>query len=362
MDTVTWIFNGQEPHTVSFLDHFSLPFNPLDPRIGALQQEVGPSYFDNFTATAVSSGLRSARALNYTLTFNSTGSFPYLCAIHPSMYATLRVRDWNQTLSKDADDVFSQGNDELEADSTYALGDFVKQAKLLDQVSYTEDPDGYRTWKVWDGIYAQPSQSSESNATGAGSGVGPISAYDFYPGNGVFNISAGDRIQFINRDEGIHTLALQTNSTFIPFAGNNYILSYIPDSQLNLNYNGGFQDYGVLVPFDPEHNNHTITFKNEGKFYVFCTLHSGLGMHALINVLPENEEEGNQTTSSTGVQQTQSSTGTIASSTGFNQGHLSSTGGNFGGTGGHFNAAATAAHLHPAIILLTSLLAVAALM
>lgn len=302
-DTVTWVFNAPEPHTVSFIDGFSIPFNPFDPRIVPLQQEVGGDYFDNSTSNSVSSGLRVWGAPNYTLTFNQTGNFPYLCAIHPSMVATLRVRDWNEALAKSADEVLAEGSNELASDSTYALGDFIKQANLLSPVQYSIDSDGYRTWNVWDGVYAQP---SGSNVTG----VGPISAFDFYPGNGVFNISQGDRIKFTNADQGIHTLALQENSTFIPYNGTNYVVAYLNDSQVNLMFTGGFEDYGIVVPLDPARNSKTITFGKEGTFYVFCALHSDLGMHAQINVLQENNVEANQTSTTPSAGNTSISTGT----------------------------------------------------
>jgi plastocyanin len=380
LDTVTWIFNGPEPHTVSFIDGFSVA-NPFDPRIKALQQQVGPYYYDNSTSKTVSSGL-AAMGANYTLFFNQTGDFPYLCAIHPGMFGKLHVRNWDKPLSMSPDDVFHQGSDELYADSAYATGDFIKQTNLVGDVPYTTDSDGYRTWQVRAGVYAQPSDWNVTH-------VGPISAYDFYPGNGVFNITKGDRIRFINADQGIHTLAFQTNSSFIPFANANYILDYIPDSQTNLMYTGGFVDYGVLVPFDPSHNNKTITFGKEGTYYVFCTLHSEMGMAAQINVFPENESENNETEtsssgeeggngvggggvhgSSTGTYLPGSSTGIInnnptGSSTGLGHG-IGGGGGNNNGTGGinnPKNSAPTAALYNPAMILVTSLvLCVAAMM
>jgi plastocyanin len=395
LDTVTWIFNGPEPHTVSFIDGFTSA-NPFDPRIKALQQQVGSYYYDNSTSKTVSSGLE-ANGANYTLFFNQTGDFPYLCAIHPGMFGKLHVRNWDQSLSKSPDDVFHQGSDELYADSAYATGDFIKQANLVGDVPYTSDSDGYRTWEVLSGVYAQPSDWNVTH-------IGPISAYDFFPGNGVFNITKGDRIKFINADQGIHTLAFQTNSTFIPFRNNpNYILDYIPDSQTNLMYTGGFVDYGLLVPFDPSHNNKTITFGKEGTYYVFCTLHSDMGMAAQINVFPENESENNETEtqtssstgeaggsgvggggsgvhpigsssgggvhpigSSSGTYLPGSSTGTISNNpTGSGTGSGNGNGGG-GGTGGNNNSrnsAPAVAVYNPAMILATSIvLCVAAMM
>jgi len=371
LDTVTWVFMGKEPHTVSFINHFTSSFDPLDPFFVPLRQPVGLGYFDNSTSNMVSSGLRAVGSQNYTLMFNQTGTFHYLCAIHPSMLAHLHVRDWSATLGKTPEDVLSDGNDQWTADSTYALGDFIKETNLLAPVPYTVDSDGYRTWTVWAGVSGQP---SDSNVTG----VGPISAFDFFPGNGVFNISEGDRIQFVNLDDIIHTLALQTNSTFIPFESGHYNLSYIPDSELNSTYAGGFMDYGLLVPRDSERNYKTITFTKEGIYYVFCTLHSDKGMYAQINVLPENESASNQTTTSTaknptsstggssgmggggtGIHGGQSSTGGGGNTGPFGTGRGTGTGGNNGGgTGGNGerNSGPATAISHPVMMLVTSLL------
>ena len=73
-DSITWSFDTAEVHTVSFLAPGQAP-----PGAGA------PATPDNFAYTGsqfVNSGVKTEPGTSYTVMFNATGDFNYLCLIH----------------------------------------------------------------------------------------------------------------------------------------------------------------------------------------------------------------------------------------------------------------------------------------
>lgn len=109
----------------------------------------------------MSSGLQFP-GVNYTLTFNATGVFPYLCVLHPSMAAVVTVID--STGDVDAPyasvpftpaQVESLAEQQISADATYAVGQFITDAALTGSgPQFTVNADGSKTWKVKDGSSA----------------------------------------------------------------------------------------------------------------------------------------------------------------------------------------------------------------
>ncbi len=117
-DTVTWDWDkaGETPHTVSFLsggeqpEYFLVePFvfadgsiNERDPPVVALNPDVwAPSGGDTYSGTGIfNSGVLfgekgpAGRPTSYSLTFDTPGTFKYLCLMHgPRMSGTITVAD-----------------------------------------------------------------------------------------------------------------------------------------------------------------------------------------------------------------------------------------------------------------------------
>jgi plastocyanin len=276
----------------SFARNFVPPIDVTEARYAMLRAPVGGSFYDNSTSYTVSSGLVGLGGPNYTLTLTSTGVFPYFCAIHPSMYASITVHpvtDSVLSLPRTPAQVIELGNTQINADRAYALGTFVTQTALNSQYPYVTNADGTtRTFTISNGIYAAP--------IGGAAGVGPISAYDFYPGNGELQINVGDSVVFINRDMGIHTLVLQTDTKIYNFEDQTnptpFLVAVIPTgSSAPFVYTGGYTDLGISLPTEASppglnFDRKTVKFATAGVYQVYCSIHASLGMKMVITVNP----------------------------------------------------------------------------
>ena len=93
-DTVSWTWNGTEPHTVTFVQPGQAPPNP----IGA------PATPNNSTYTGtqfVNSGLQAKGAPAFAVTFGAPGVFGYVCLLHPRMLGSVTVQPANAPYPRD---------------------------------------------------------------------------------------------------------------------------------------------------------------------------------------------------------------------------------------------------------------------
>ncbi len=139
-DSVTWILNSTEPHTVTFLSG-NAPLNPFLPQ--SLQPIGGNTY--NGTGI-VSSGLMF-QGQEYTLTFTNPGVYLYGCVIHPGMEGVVIVNPSGTPYPFTQAQYNQMGN-------LQNLNALSEGQSLLDQVNLptTPGPNGSLIWHVDAGL------------------------------------------------------------------------------------------------------------------------------------------------------------------------------------------------------------------
>ena len=173
--TVTWLLDGPEPHTVSFvpLGQSRPPqftFSPLPPQ--------GP--YDG--TTRISSGLvPRTEPVQFSVEFSEPGEYSYFCAIHPRMNGTVTVTDGDGETQEEIDARAEQETQQWLAEGRAGKADFLAQ-----DVQIRELDDGSTNWTV--------EMGTETEHTS-------ILAYS----PETLDIEAGDTVTFINPSEAPHT-------------------------------------------------------------------------------------------------------------------------------------------------------------
>lgn len=94
-DTVRWTLGTLNSHTVTFLSRQPGPINPLVAPDGRsimnplVEYAQGSTTYDGTRYT--NSGVLSARATSYDLSFSTPGVYPYVCLLHRGMEGTIVV-------------------------------------------------------------------------------------------------------------------------------------------------------------------------------------------------------------------------------------------------------------------------------
>lgn len=195
-DTVTWQINSDEPHTATFLSGEPLPPDPVPiPGGGPTDIMLNPvSFFPSRAPDAPveiynGEGYRNSGFLSngtvvppneaYSLTFDTPGTYEYICLIHPTT-----MRGEIVVEAEDATDVPSQ--QEIDEVAEAEMAPLLEEAEELrasaasmgaDMVRSEPGPDGTTIWHVPAGVTGSDSR---------------IEIYDYFPKD--LPIEVGDTV------------------------------------------------------------------------------------------------------------------------------------------------------------------------
>jgi plastocyanin len=241
-DTIHWVANAAEIHTVTFLADQSATATPpaFNPADHTMLFPSGPTTFSS--GTYFNSGLLSnvsdsgfPAGGSYSLTFPASGTFTYFCLVHGAMMkGTVHVQ-WGRL-------PFSQKDYDHQGWAT-------TRAIML---------DGHALWRE-----TREDVSRHTVAMGADDGTAMIMRFV----RPTVVIHVGQSVTFENNGMAApHTITFGADPA-------NPFLGYGD----NTNVTGGNLNSGIVPPV-PGLNHFTVTFNKAGTFHYYCALHDYMGM------------------------------------------------------------------------------------
>lgn len=311
-DSVTWTFNSDEIHTVSFLVVGQI-FPPFP--VGCPGFAFGTASFDGSTCVTTPA---SVKPTTFTVTFPSPGNFKVQCLVHNTMNGVVHVLDasaalphnqafYDKEAANEERDLLTDGDHATSSDSKG-----MSMAHSSDMVSVRVIAETNRL------SGARPKLAASSGSTFAAAhvraGVGEIAST---PGGlqtnslvrfvkGKITIHAGETVEWGNNDpEEPHTITFgpepqdifdpSPNVTQDADGGLSATLTSTSDS-----VHSGFieqalddqpgkpvnsdPDNSIGAPFNATH--FRVKFLQPGTYNYKCVLHDNLGMEGQVLVLP----------------------------------------------------------------------------
>lgn len=237
-DTVKWVANSAEIHTVTFLakgkklKEFD-PFNPAELLQRGRHSYDGKSYYNSGVMSNVrDSGFPAVK--RYSLVFPHTGNFTYYCLVHgKAMKGTVHVR------RDDTSYPFTQKQ-------------YDRHSRAVERAIVR---DGHALERI-----AEHQAGKHKVIEGADDGVAMVMRF-FKP---TIVIHVGEKVTFVNNGMGApHTV------TFGKEPANPFAKTGNP-----AHFTGGNLSSGVQGP----DTKFTVTFKKAGTFKYICALHDFMGM------------------------------------------------------------------------------------
>jgi plastocyanin len=242
-DTIRWVANSAEPHTVTFLATgqtlaSTQPFNPADPReVGRVggHSYNGKSYYSSGLLTN-QGGFFLPTTDHYSLKFPKTGTFTYWCLLHgAAMKGTVHVRPAGTHYP------FTQRQYDR------------RSAKLVKWILR----DGFHLWHE-----TAEHATNHRVFTGNDDGIAMVMRF-IRP---TVYVHVGQKVRFKNIGMGApHTVTFGTEPAN-------------PGMPVNLpaatHFKGGQLSSGIMPPGAT----FTVTFTKEGTFHYICALHDNMGM------------------------------------------------------------------------------------
>ena len=289
-DTVHWIQNSNEIHTVTFLAGSPLPetilpaasgpsplmFNPeaVNPAVPAGGMYDGSTY-----ANSGLMGMEEGQAREFSLTFTQEGTFPYVCLVHGQVMSGEVIVVGSSESIPSPNQAAAQGKMEM-AKQLAQVQDVVKAAKAAIEPP-TTNPDGTTTHFVVMGY-----------------GQGQIDLLRFFPDN--MTVSTGDTViwEFSPASNAPHTVTFlngaEEPSLVIPVPQpSGPPLLYINPAVLfpqggDTLTREGIYNSGLMIPGPgPGPKQYSLTIGDvQGLIRYECLLHDSSGMDGTITVVP----------------------------------------------------------------------------
>ena len=279
-DNITWNFDVDEIHTVTFLKAGQTRLHRL---VGCPGFTLGGSAtFDGSTCVTTASLVKGQ---TFTVTFPIAGNYKLVCLVHPNMTGVVHVLGLSALLPHDQDFYDDQAEDQREAllSDRDNEGDHEGGHERDDLDSDSEHSHGN---EVTAGI-------GEISATAGGSDT--LSVMRFIRSRTV--IHAGETVEWSNSDPVTpHTITFgiepvnpmpPSASVTVDVDGARHAIITSPAD----NVHSGFivappQDRIGLAQAPPGVTRFRVTFNNAGTFPYICALHDDLGMKGEVVVLP----------------------------------------------------------------------------
>jgi plastocyanin len=272
-DNVTWTFNSDEIHTVTFLKlaQVRLPFDAGCP--GFASGETGS--FDGSTCLSTAPLTKGQK---FTVAFPAIGNFKLVCLVHQNMTGVIHVLGVGERLPHWQDFYDDQAAQQLKA----LLSDDDLE---LEQAQIAADHDDRNTNSVTVGM-------GEVTANGGGSRTFSVMRFM----DAAKTIHAGDTVEWTNLDPATpHTITFgvepmnpvfPVNAILDPDGALHGTISSAADSVHSGLILAAPQDQMFLPTPVLSVTRFRVTFTHAGVFPYICALHDGLGMKGKITVLP----------------------------------------------------------------------------
>ncbi|SFL98184.1 Plastocyanin [Paenibacillus sp. 1_12] len=246
------------PHTVTFLAG-AAPLNSEDP-VNLAPSTASGSKWDG--KSLINSGMLTPTQ-DYSITFTTSGAFPYYCIVHPLMTGTVVVLPVGASIPSLIQQTAGAKSDEE---------DLMAQANALNHVNmdahYMKNTDGSMMYMVDAGM---GSRGFSTNA------MMPESIY----------INEGDSIQWLNDN--------QYEPHFVTFNKPDDLNFFTPQGSFNdkfmvpsggAKFDGtGFFNSGIMLA----QKSYSLTFTQAGTYVYECYLHSGSKMVGTVVVAPKGD-------------------------------------------------------------------------
>ncbi|MGK2966805.1 MAG: plastocyanin/azurin family copper-binding protein [Tepidiformaceae bacterium] len=257
-DTITWDFPWFEPHTVTFGIPTGDPTAPTHP---------GTDPVAYTGAEFVSSGLvfgDPAAAPSFSMRFDTVGTYPYVCIIHPFMTGTVVV-----TATEFDRDTQAEIDAEGEALYQSALADLKSIAAGLNAAgaSVSTKPNGTKQY----GLTIGPSTLNGD-------------VMQFFPAGA--SIKTGDSIVWTNDGPVPHTVTFNIQSAPAEVLANPDIFAVPPfKPAAGAGFDGAtFAHSGIVGDGFPDGKTFELTFSKAGTYNYICVLHADQAMVGTVTV------------------------------------------------------------------------------
>lgn len=247
-DTVHWVANSMEPHTVSFINdkHPAVEFSPTTTYMTAQTPQGSISRPGQFRSSGIMAPAPDAlfpdAVKTYDLTFKKPGRYPYLCYVHgTAMKAVVVVRKAGKPYPHTQADYNAMATKAANADIEHGLN-----------------------------LWSDALGAADSHHVFMGAADMRVMVNRFIPGSIV--VKVGDSVTF---DMGRNAAPVPHTVTFGLPPANPLAPTGDPT-----NFQGGNLSSGVILPpgFGPPPSTFTVKFTKAGTYSYVCLLHAGMGM------------------------------------------------------------------------------------
>jgi plastocyanin len=270
-DSITWTFNVEEPHTVTFLANGQI--RPPFP-VGCPGFSASPATFDG--TTCVTTPPVTAKT-TFTVNFTAAGNYKLVCLLHENMTGAVHVLDFNEALPH------SQG--------------FYNQQAMREAQEMLSDVDtnkGHGHHHPMSGDHITVGPGSEVSATPGGSSTLSVMRFE----DDVKVIHVGDTVEWGTVDPVTpHTITFGEEPAGDPQPPSaNVTVDEDGARHATINSTSDNVHSGFIVAAPQERlglaqtplgtTRFRVTFTHAGVFPYICALHDDLGMKGKIIVLP----------------------------------------------------------------------------
>jgi plastocyanin len=247
-DTVHWVSDSMEPHTVSFIDdkHPAVAFSPTTTYMTTPTSSGTISKPGQFRSSGIMAPAPDAlfpdAVKTYDLKFKKPGKYKYLCYVHgEAMKAVVVVRKAGTPYPHTQSDYNAMAAKAANADIEHGLN-----------------------------LWADALGAANSHHVFMGAGDMRVQVNRFIPGNVV--VKVGESVTF---DMARNAIPVPHTVTFGPPPANPFAPTGDPT-----NFQGAALSSGVILPagFGPPPSTFTVKFTKAGTYSYVCLIHAGMGM------------------------------------------------------------------------------------
>jgi len=291
-DRITWTFDVDEIHTVTFIPDSGLrpAFSVAPP--GFVPQ---PATFDNSTTVTTLALAKGVPPVTFTVTFPKAGNYKQVCLVHQNMTGVVHVLDPSQPLPHDQDFYDRQAADQRrdllsdrDGRSVAACGQCAAQDSLKARVvvagtgEISATAGGTQTLAVMrflsDQIYIRVGDTVEWT------NQNPVEPHTVTFGTEPMDITAPFNLRPNPDPDGALHADIPAGPT-APFPNTNNVSSGAIVAAAQDPPGGGLSDF--QTPINPPFTRFRVTSNMPGTFPYFCIFHDDLGMKGTVIVFPK---------------------------------------------------------------------------